>query len=143
MKTIWRFIAALVMIASGAFPLTWAQPAVPFVSGGIGIAEQEALRAREAEFNLKLVFTLVEGNYVADVRVLVRDGKGGVMIDHLASGPIFLARLPAGTYTIDATYRDRTVTRKVAVDGRLHTEYLRWPSDPAMDFPVPPEHRDR
>jgi hypothetical protein len=126
-----------------AAPAPAAATPVQYVSGGIGVAEQEALKAREAEFNLKLVFTLVEGNYVADVRVLLRDGKGGVIIDDVASGPIFLARLPAGTYTIEATYRDRTVTRKAAVDGRLHTEYLRWPSNPAADFPLPPEHRVR
>lgn len=120
-----------------------APPAVPFVSGGIGIAGQEALKARESEFNLKLVFTLVEGNYIADVRVVVRNAKYGVVIDHATDGPILLAQLPAGTYTINATYRDKTVTRKVVADGRLRTEYLRWPSDPAADFPLPPEHRVR
>jgi len=141
MKMTWRFVAALVMIASGALSVTWAQAPVPFLSGGIGVAEQEALRTRESEFNLKLVFTLVEGNYIADVRVNVRDARGGVVLDRLAGGPFFLARLPAGTYTIDATYRDKTVSRTVTVGERLRTEYLRWPSDPATDFPLPAEEK--
>jgi len=108
-----------------------------FVSGGIGVAEQVELAAREKEFNLKLVFTLVEGNYLADVGVTVADSGGHKVIEHVSPGPLFMARLPAGHYRITATFDGKSVTREVDVAaGRLRTEYLRWPSDPSRDLPV-------
>ena len=108
-----------------------------FISGGIGETEQAQLAARESEFNLKLVFSLVEGNYVADVGVFVRDSRGAIVVEHFAGGPIFMARLPAGRYRLAATYDGKSLVREVSVSAsRLRTEYLRWPADPANDLPV-------
>ncbi len=116
------------------------QNGVSFVSGGIGLDSEERLKAREREFNLKLVFTLVEGNYVADVGVTIKNAAGKTMVAHVADGPFFMAKLPAGAYSVTAVYEGKTQTRKVSVrDGRLHTEYIRWPSNPATDFPLPRE----
>ncbi|RSL37836.1 hypothetical protein CEP53_015448, partial [Fusarium sp. AF-6] len=100
----------------------------------------ERLKAREREFNLKLVFTLVEGNYVADVGVTIKNAAGKTMVEHVADGPFFMAKLPAGAYSVTTVYEGKTQTRKVSIrDGRLHTEYIRWPSNPATDFPLPRE----
>lgn len=112
---------------------------VSYLSGGIGENAQAELTAREKEFNLKLVFTLVEGNYLADVGVRITDAGGKTVIEQIAGGPFFLAKLPAGTYTLTASYNDKTQTRKVKVGSGLRTEYLRWPSNPQTDFPVPHE----
>lgn len=110
---------------------------ISYVSGGIGVAEQESLRAREKDYNLKLVFTLVEGNYLADVGVEVKDPAGKVVIGHVANGPFFLAKLPAGQYVVTASYEGSAITRKVRVaPAALHTEYLRWASKPGSDFAV-------
>ena len=114
---------------------------VPYVSGGVGAASQESLKAREKEFNLKLVFTLVEGNYLSDVSVAVKDGAGKSVLEATADGPFFMARLPAGAYTVTAIYDGVERTRKVKVGDRLRTEYLRWPSKPGVDFPLPAESR--
>lgn len=115
---------------------------VSFISGGVGIGSLERLNAREKEFNLKLVFTLVEGNYLADVGVTVKDGAGKTVIEQVADGPIFMAKLPAGAYSVSAVYEGKAQTRKVTLSaGRLSTEYLRWPSNPQVDFPLPPESK--
>ncbi|MBI4204473.1 MAG: T9SS type A sorting domain-containing protein [Betaproteobacteria bacterium] len=119
-----------------------ARGSVSFVSGGVGIDSEAQLKAREKEFNLKLVFTLVEGNYLADVGVRITDAAGKMVIEHVADGPLFLAKVPSGAYTVTATYSGKTQTRKVKVGDRLHTEYLRWPSDPARDMTLPPEGRE-
>jgi hypothetical protein len=114
--------------------------AVAFVSGGIGETAQAQLLVREKEFNLKLVFTLIEGNYIADVAVEVKDASGRTVISHVAEGPFFLAQLPSGVYFLTAAYEGRTQTRKVSVAaGRLRTEYLRWKSNPETDTVLPPE----
>ena len=116
--------------------------AVPYVSGGVGEGALARLKAREKEFNLKLVFTLTEGNYLADVGVSIADTAGRLLVEHVTDGPIFMARLPAGTYVVTARYSGSAQTRKVALStGRVHTEYLRWPSDPRTDFPTRPESR--
>jgi hypothetical protein len=116
--------------------------AVPYVSGGVGEDALARLKAREKEFNLKLVFTLTEGNYLADVGVSIADASGKALVEHVTDGPVFMARLPAGTYVVAARYSGSAQTRKVSLSaGRLHTEYLRWPSDPRTDFPTRPERR--
>ena len=110
---------------------------VEVAGGGVGAAEEAALLAREKEFNLKLVFTLVEGNYVADVDVVVRDAKGETIVQRRDEGPLLLARLPEGMYTITAARPGKTIERKVkVVAGRLRTEYFRWPANLREDLPV-------
>jgi hypothetical protein len=82
------------------------------------------------------VFTLVQGNYVADVAVTLKDAQGRTRIEHVADGPVFLARLPAGAYSVEASYEGRLQVRKLKVTDRLRTEFFRWPSDPERDVPV-------
>jgi hypothetical protein len=131
-------IAGLALFLGGApfAALCAGSPAggISFVSGGIGETEQQQLLARQNEYNLKLVFTLTEGNYVADVGVTVKDGAGKTVIEDVAGGPFFLAKLPAGRYSVAAMYDGKTVTRKVEVGGGLHTENFRWAADPRVDF---------
>jgi hypothetical protein len=109
---------------------------VSYVSGGIGADAIADLRAQEERYNLKLVFSLIEGNYVADVNVVLRSAAGTVLLEHLAEGPILLARLPAGRYSVTVTYQGNTQTRPFQLGGKLHTEYFRWPSNPETDLPV-------
>ena len=132
-------VVTVLIAAAGAMATERAAAArneFPVVSGGVGQESLARLQAREKDFNLKLVFALVEGNYLADVGVTVSDAAGRVLIDHVTEGPIFLARLPAGAYLVIARYEGRIQTRKVSLHSeRLHTEYLRWPGDPKVDFP--------
>lgn len=110
---------------------------VPFVSGGVGFDDQQSLAARAREFNLKLLFTLNEGNYVADVGVVIQDAGGRTLLQHEAPGPFLMAKLPGGTYTVTATYEGKTQTRRVSVGNGMRTEHFRWPSNPQTDFPLP------
>jgi hypothetical protein len=81
------------------------------------------------EHNLKMVFALDSGNYLADVAVKVRDANGRTVIDGVSDGPWLYAKLPPGNYTASATYNDHTVTRQISV-GRSgqRVAYLRWPA---------------
>lgn len=127
-------IAGFAAILSGSTGVALGATEIPHVSGGIGVAEQQQLDARRSEFNLKLVFTLNEGNYVAGVDVAVKDANGATVVQDVADGPFFMARLPAGQYSIAATYEGKTVARKIRVASKgLRTEYLRWPSNPQTD----------
>ena len=97
----------------------------------------ERLKARERKFNLMLVFTLVEGNYVSDVAVVVKNKEGNPVLVLHAPGPLVLAKLPRGAYVVEATYGSKTQTRRLDVRERMRTEYVRWPSNPETDFPGP------
>lgn len=140
-RTVGSLLVAAALFA--AMPLASAQvflqqgktkDGVAFVGGGIGLTELAALKAREGEFTLKLVFTLVEGNYLAGVDVVVRDAKGRTVAELANTGPVFMANLPPGTYTVSAKSRKRELTRKVQIGKRLRIEYLRWPSVAKEDF---------
>ena len=101
-----------------------------FVNGGIGKEEADALRAEAADYPLELVFTRRADNrdeLIAEVHLTIRDRDGQVIVDQAQQGPIFLARLPDGAYTVIAEYRGETQTRRVAVaDGRHAKLALVW-----------------
>ncbi len=105
---------------------TLAQDA-PTWSGGIGDESVAEMRARQAEFNLKFVFTLMEGDFVADVAVKITDAKGKVVLEKTSDGPIFMTTLPAGQYEATLTFGGEAQTRKFAVGARgMRTVQLRW-----------------
>ncbi len=106
----------------------WAQSAsVPILSGGVGLEEAEVLRPQQANFNLKFLFTFLEGDYVADVTVKLADSAGKVVLEQTVDGPILLARLPAGNYVATLTYEGVAQTRKITVREKgLRTEQVRW-----------------
>lgn len=111
---------------------------IEYVAGGIGVEAQERFnKLAKDRFNLKLVFTLNEGNYIADVNVAVKDARGRTVVEEMADGPYLLAKIPRGRYTVTATYDGKTVTRTMQVGAGLRTAYLRWPSNPATDFLLP------
>jgi hypothetical protein len=101
----------------------------PAVSGGVSLNARDTLRGSESNANVKLVFALNTGNYVSDVAVKVTNSAGNVVIEDTSNGPWLLARLPAGSYTANATYNGHTVTQKFSVGkSGLRTAQFRWPA---------------
>ena len=88
---------------------------IPYVSGGIGLDEREALSATASEYNLKIVFALKEGNYLADASVLIKNAQGRTVLDAVSDGPWFYARLPTGQYAVTATMMEKANTEKVQI----------------------------
>lgn len=136
-------IAGLAGLLSGGAGMAWSadqatgRGEVAYLSGGIGDEDEARLMARQNEFNLKVLFTINEGNYLANVDVGITDGKGRKVVQAMADGPYFMANLPAGQYTIAATHEGKTLTRKVQVGNKgLRSEHIRFPSSVA-DVPGP------
>ncbi len=76
---------------------------IRYVSGGIG----EGVR---------LLFALQgSGSYVADVRVNIRDERGGLTLVAESKGPWFFAALPPGTYTVEAETLEDGQTQRQTV----------------------------
>jgi hypothetical protein len=100
---------------------------VPYISGGTGADAREALLAREKEFNLKIIVADKSGDYLAGVKVVIESAQKAQVLDTTMEGPILLAKLPPGTYTIRATSNDQKLTRTVTIAAQgLQQVDLRW-----------------
>ena len=98
--------------------LVLANAPAPFVTGGSGNAEIQALKHEARGFPLNLVFT--EGRqsaYLHHVEVTIRDAAGRVLL-HTVSGPIMLVELPSGVYRISAASRTGVIERTVPIDAK-------------------------
>ena len=103
---------------------------VSYVSGGVGTESQDQLSSLAKDFNLKLVFALKSGEFVSNVKISIADAKGNSLLDTTADGPWLLAKLPAGSYQVSASFAGNAVTHKIAVDAaRLKTLDFRWASE--------------
>lgn len=89
---------------------------VPYVSGGVGVDEREALQqeAKQEGYNLKVVATATDGAYLAGITVRIADAQGVEVLQAAMDGPWLYVKLPAGRYTLSAD--DGRQTHKRAVD---------------------------
>ena len=105
---------------------------ISYVSGGVGDESLERVGALEMGFNVKLVFALQNGEYLSDVKVVIADAVGKPLLEAVAEGPVFLAKLPAGRYELRATVGDVTRMQRLRVGAKegLKTVQFRWPPAP-------------
>ena len=100
---------------------------VPYLSGGVGADAREELLAKEKEYNLKIVAAERSGDYLAGVKVVIESARKEPVLDTTMEGPILLAKLAPGTYTIRAVNDGQTLTRTVTVPAQgLGRVDLRW-----------------
>ena len=90
---------------------------IPYISGGIGLDEREALNSLATGYNLKLMFAVPAGNYLADVRVEIRNASGQLEVDAISEGPWFFAHLPPGRYNVSVSFAGSTQRQDVQVSG--------------------------
>jgi hypothetical protein len=132
-----KLLISLIIFLSIAQGALAQSGSVPTVTGGVGIEENQGLRPQQANFNLKFLFTLLEGDYIADVAVKVADTSGKVVLEQTADGPILMALLPAGSYVATLTYEGVTQTRKLTLRQKgLRTEQVRWKRSEADGPPM-------
>jgi hypothetical protein len=55
--------------------------------------------------------------YIIDVAVDMIDREGNCVLTMRTDGPLMLVRLPAGEYTVKATYFGHTLERRIRVAG--------------------------
>ena len=100
---------------------------VPYISGGTGADERAELLAKEKEYNLKIVGAAKSGDYLAGVKVVIESAKKERVLDTTMDGPILLAKLAPGTYTIRATSGSQTLTQTVTIAAQgLRQVDFRW-----------------
>jgi hypothetical protein len=135
---------ALLLLALGqACSLALAQSADPpanleprksgtasFICGGVGLGEQQAIKAEAGKYDLMLTFAVTHGAYLADVDVEIKDAKGGVVLSAICDGPIMLVDLPgAGTWRVTAQANGQSRQTTISTGkGRLAQATLIWPA---------------
>jgi hypothetical protein len=124
-----RRILVLVTMAVVVFTFGVAARAadVPYISTGVGADEREELLAKEKDYNLKVITAAKSGDYLADVKVVIESARKERVLDTTMKGPILLAKLAPGTYTIRATSDGQTLTRTVTIPAQgLRQVDFRW-----------------
>ena len=129
--------AAGVGVADESTPLQpKMQNGITYLTGGIGQDQVQEMRADAREgYKLQLVFaTQKSGEYLADVKVTISDGKGETLIDVVSDGPGFYAKLPVGHYKISAENRGAVQVRSIDVTGRnINRHVLYWSAEPGQE----------
>jgi hypothetical protein len=123
-----RFQLAMTTAALLALAVTAAQAAdVPHTSGGIGSAEREELRAKELDYNIKVITAMKSGDYLSGVVVVIESATEEPILETTMAGPILLAKVRPGSYTIKATAGGRTLTQTVTIEAQgLKQVDFRW-----------------
>lgn len=97
---------------------------VKYVVGGWSSETRRELMAQAVEYPVMLVFTWKDsGEYLADVRIEVRDAQNREVLMLAESGPIVLLGLAPGTYRIDVTRNHGAGhTRTITVGARTRRQ---------------------
>ena len=100
---------------------------VPYATGGITSDEADAMRAAARDYSLEITMAAPSpfpayNDFVAGTAVRVTDRNGIVVLDAPNTGPILLADLPPGSYTIEAADNGQVQTRHIHVGPRGRTQ---------------------
>jgi hypothetical protein len=102
---------------------------VPHISGGVGESGRDEINAVQDQYSLKMVFAYTNGDFLAEVKVVITDAAGATLLSTVADGPWLLVKLPAGSYQVAATVDGVTKSEQVTVPASgLKTLDLRWPT---------------
>jgi len=132
-----RAMLLLVAASAAAFASAQTSTARPipnsganYICGGIGLDDQEAIKAQARGHSLMLTFAATTGAFLADVDVQISDAKGNVVLSATCSGPIMLVDLPRkASWHVRAqsngVTREKTLT---AGGGGTARATLLWPA---------------
>jgi hypothetical protein len=76
---------------------------ITYVTGGIGDEERAALHDTAKDYNLRVMSASHDGAFMGDTHIMLYNHKGDVLLDANA-GPLFFAKMPAGSYRLEATH---------------------------------------
>lgn len=113
---------SVLAVAEQALIKPQTQGEVTFISGGVGIDEQNALQAMQADYNLNLLFSVKEtGEYLSDVKVRIADSSGNTVLETVSDGPMLFAKLKPGRYKITVDLNGQVIDKTATVGGKQRT----------------------
>ena len=120
-------------LAQGAAPASADSrnaPGAGFLCGGVGLDEQQSMKAAANQHDMMLTFAVSNGAYLADVDVEIRRSNGPVVLSAKCDGPIMLVDLPAGgSWSVTARANGQTRQKLVTAGGGRHAQTtFMWPA---------------
>ena len=117
---------------TGYLPATHRQGEVSYLSGGIGLSESDAIKQVAKTYPLELEFVLKakpKAEYVANVKVQIKDAHDKTMLKATAGGPFLLAKMPAGKYKVSADRDGKVIHRDIEIAANGHQRVVfEWQS---------------
>jgi hypothetical protein len=121
------------VIAAGALAQTQPANGLPsdgrmgYLNGGFGKEQADLMRDLSPQFPVRMTFSRHNGThdteqFVADVSLRIIDSSGRTVVDLRGQGPIFLLRLPEGSYSVEAGRNGEVKTRRFDVVSGRHRE---------------------
>ncbi|MBB3181185.1 carboxypeptidase regulatory-like domain-containing protein [Variovorax sp. Sphag1AA] len=106
---------------------------VEYLSGGIGLDESRAIEHASPQWPLTLEFAAKDkqrADFLADVKVRVRDAHGKDTMKATSDGPFLLAKLPPGQYVVDATLAGKKLSENIVIKEHGPTKAVFvWPGE--------------
>lgn len=103
------------------------QGAIAYTSGGFGLEERDALKATAKNYNLIVSNADRQGKFSADTTLVITNKGNRETLTVNDTGPLFYARVPAGTYVIKAANGSQKAERTVSVTGQKQGKvYFIW-----------------
>jgi hypothetical protein len=101
---------------------------VTYITGGIGQAETQAIKAAARNYDLQISNAEKDGAYTAGADFVIRSKDGHEVLQARNTGPLVYAQLPPGDYVIHANYNGVQRVADAKIDGRGATGvHLIWP----------------
>jgi hypothetical protein len=121
--------AAAQPLAPVSLPEAHTHGSITWITGGIGHDEAKALERQAKHFPLELVFVQKKGRrneFLADIPLTIRDAGHHVVFEGRAEGPLFLAKLPEGSYQVTAKWEDWRFSKRVHVGDKPQRVVFEW-----------------
>ncbi len=128
-------VTAVLMFAAMSAPVAQAQSlpqartqgSIDYVTGGVGKEEADALKQASSDYSLTLELASsgptpegrTMGAYIANAAVVIRDAQGREVLNTRTDGPLLLARLPAGKYSIGAEWNGVRKQANIELNGSV------------------------
>lgn len=117
-------------VASASLPPQTTAGGIPYLTGGIGSDESEAIKAQFPKYAMALTFASVQNGhnvFLASVPVKILDAAGATVLDVTTGGPYLLVDVPPGKYEVVATHQGREQRGAVEVGpGRRAERSFVW-----------------
>lgn len=93
---------------------------IGYLTGGVGEAQQQAMKDMMQDYNLRLTFARPErGAYLANVKVVIDRAEEGTagsqMLAATTTGPMLFVKLPAGNYRVRAEFDGQVQSHAVSI----------------------------
>ncbi len=102
--------------------------ATTYLNGGVGKNEEATMHRLAKEFPLRITFAeRKDGEYIADVPVLISDEKGNPVLELSKAGPMLFVMLPDGKYRVSSRFEGLTESQEVTLSGKAGRDvYFHW-----------------